>query len=229
MTEDEAFIRAILAHPGAETPRLVYADWLDAHSDPRAAYLRAEAEAVLAGGGAKLRELAAGLDPVWVARVSRPPFGVCCDHFVWAKRGAHATDAEVRRFEQEIGKSLPSAFWAFILNNNGAEYGTSDDHDSGWRLMPLDAIRDTHATGLFNGPDASPEAAHWLRRLLWIGQGFEVIDQLMLGLSGRECGMICVIDSQVPLNINYEWFLPGFKPHSTTLAELLSALPNGPQ
>ena len=29
MTEDEAFIRTIVDHPGDDTPRLVYADWLD--------------------------------------------------------------------------------------------------------------------------------------------------------------------------------------------------------
>ena len=46
MSDDEAFIRAIVDSPGDDTPRLVYADWLDEHSDPRGDYLRAEAEAV---------------------------------------------------------------------------------------------------------------------------------------------------------------------------------------
>ena len=48
MTEDEAFIRAIVDSPGDDTPRLVYADWLDDRADPRGAYLRAEREAVAA-------------------------------------------------------------------------------------------------------------------------------------------------------------------------------------
>ena len=44
MTEDEAFVRAVVDGPGDDTPRLVYADWLDDRNDPRCAYLRAEAE-----------------------------------------------------------------------------------------------------------------------------------------------------------------------------------------
>jgi uncharacterized protein (TIGR02996 family) len=39
MTEDEAFIRAVVDRPGDDTARLVYADWLDERSDPRGAYL----------------------------------------------------------------------------------------------------------------------------------------------------------------------------------------------
>ena len=41
--DDEAFVRAIVAAPGDDLPRLVYADWLDDRGDPRGAYLRAEA------------------------------------------------------------------------------------------------------------------------------------------------------------------------------------------
>ena len=44
MNEDEAFIRAIVDNPGDDTPRLVYADWLDDRDDPRGPYLRAEFE-----------------------------------------------------------------------------------------------------------------------------------------------------------------------------------------
>ncbi len=44
MNEDEAFIRVIVDSPGDDTPRLVYADWLDDRGDPRGPYLRAEAQ-----------------------------------------------------------------------------------------------------------------------------------------------------------------------------------------
>jgi uncharacterized protein (TIGR02996 family) len=37
MTEDEAFLRAILDAPDDDAPRLMYADWLDEHGDPRRA------------------------------------------------------------------------------------------------------------------------------------------------------------------------------------------------
>jgi uncharacterized protein (TIGR02996 family) len=37
MTHDEAFLEDILAHPGDDAPRLIYADWLEEHGDPRRA------------------------------------------------------------------------------------------------------------------------------------------------------------------------------------------------
>jgi uncharacterized protein (TIGR02996 family) len=45
MTQDEAFLQDILAHPDDDAPRLVYADWLDDHGDPdRAAFIRVQCE-----------------------------------------------------------------------------------------------------------------------------------------------------------------------------------------
>jgi uncharacterized protein (TIGR02996 family) len=44
MSDGEALFRAILAYPDDDTPRLVYADYLDEHGDPRAAIVRAEVE-----------------------------------------------------------------------------------------------------------------------------------------------------------------------------------------
>ncbi|MBN9119658.1 MAG: TIGR02996 domain-containing protein [Planctomycetes bacterium] len=40
MTEDEPFLRAMLADPADRVSRLVYADWLDDRSDPRGEYAR---------------------------------------------------------------------------------------------------------------------------------------------------------------------------------------------
>jgi uncharacterized protein (TIGR02996 family) len=101
MNEDEAFIRAIVDNPGDGTARLVYADWLDDRDDPRGPYLRAEMEwAKMKAGGRRsksfaakqkaemrLRRMAVGLDAVWVARVSHPPVGVCCE-YMRVKKGA---------------------------------------------------------------------------------------------------------------------------------------------
>jgi uncharacterized protein (TIGR02996 family) len=119
VTEDEAFIRAIVDGPGDDLPRLVYADWLDDRSDPRGAYLRAEREAVEIGDIARLRELAAGLDPVWVARVSRPPVGVCCGHLKFSHTGPHAAPGDLDEVERALGRPLPAAHRAFLLNYNG--------------------------------------------------------------------------------------------------------------
>jgi uncharacterized protein (TIGR02996 family) len=43
VTQDEAFLRAILDDPDDDAPRLVYADWLDEHGDPaRAEFIRTQ-------------------------------------------------------------------------------------------------------------------------------------------------------------------------------------------
>src|SRR6478736_3270237 len=45
MTDDEALLRAVLAAPDDDAPRLIYADWLDEHGDPaRAAFIRTQIE-----------------------------------------------------------------------------------------------------------------------------------------------------------------------------------------
>ena len=60
MTDDEAFIRAVVDGPGDNTPRLVYADWLDDRADPRGPYLRAECEwAKMKCGGPRSKSFAA--------------------------------------------------------------------------------------------------------------------------------------------------------------------------
>jgi uncharacterized protein (TIGR02996 family) len=40
MTHDEAFLEAILEAPQDDTPRLIYADWLEEHGDPRGEFIR---------------------------------------------------------------------------------------------------------------------------------------------------------------------------------------------
>ena len=44
VSDDEAFIRAILANPGEDAPRLIYANWLEERGDLRAGLLRCEAK-----------------------------------------------------------------------------------------------------------------------------------------------------------------------------------------
>lgn len=72
MTQEEAFMRAIVQNPDDNTQRLIYADWLDEHNDLRGKYLRllpvldgrrsgmTQAEAL-----ARLRELQQRIDPAW--------------------------------------------------------------------------------------------------------------------------------------------------------------------
>jgi uncharacterized protein (TIGR02996 family) len=42
MSDDEGFLRELLAHPNDTTTRLVYADFLDERDDPRGEFLRLE-------------------------------------------------------------------------------------------------------------------------------------------------------------------------------------------
>src|SRR4051794_39927039 len=42
MTLDEVFMRDILASPGDDTPRMVYADWLTDGGDPRGEFIHAQ-------------------------------------------------------------------------------------------------------------------------------------------------------------------------------------------
>jgi uncharacterized protein (TIGR02996 family) len=126
VNEDEAFIRAIVDSPGDDLPRLVYADWLDDRDDPRGAYLRAEAEWAKPWRGGEcpadspaLRELTSGLDPVWVARVSRPPVGACCEQIAFTGRGPRVTQDDLDSFERANRLRLPNDYRAFLLNLNG--------------------------------------------------------------------------------------------------------------
>src|SRR2546429_567671 len=42
MSDEAAFLQAIRDDPGSDGPRLVYADWLDEHGDPRGEFVRVQ-------------------------------------------------------------------------------------------------------------------------------------------------------------------------------------------
>jgi uncharacterized protein (TIGR02996 family) len=79
MTHDEAFLADILAHPDDDTPRLVYADWLEEQDDPRGRYLRAEVELARLNEGdlryaeleSELQQLREGIEPEWLAAAGK--------------------------------------------------------------------------------------------------------------------------------------------------------------
>jgi uncharacterized protein (TIGR02996 family) len=126
VTDDEAFIRAIVDAPGDDAPRLVYADWLDERDDPRGAYMRAETEWAQPWRqgdrppySAHLLNLASPLESIWVARISRPPMGVCLDRFEIRDSGPHLALDDVKEFERRTQIDMPDALAAFLLNQNG--------------------------------------------------------------------------------------------------------------
>ncbi|MDY3559113.1 TIGR02996 domain-containing protein [Gemmata sp. JC673] len=119
MSEDEAFIRAIVDGPGDDTPRLVYADWLDDRADPRGPYLRAEQAFAREPSPKALRaakKLAKPLDSLWVARVSRPPLGVCYDRFAKPSAEPPVTPDELDGAAESLGAALPEQLRALLLN-----------------------------------------------------------------------------------------------------------------
>ena len=83
--DEWAFLEEIRSGPDDETPRMVYADWLEARGDARADYLRLEQWLPRLEPGSedrldaqrRLRDLAQRLPAAWVASVARVPIENC--------------------------------------------------------------------------------------------------------------------------------------------------------
>jgi uncharacterized protein (TIGR02996 family) len=73
MSDEEALIQEILANPNDANARLIYADWLDEHNDPRGAYLRQLFAAQTWDGDpdGRLRDAGARFDLVWLEQMHR--------------------------------------------------------------------------------------------------------------------------------------------------------------
>jgi uncharacterized protein (TIGR02996 family) len=115
MSDEAAFLQAILADPEDDAPRLVYADWLDDTADPAAAikanYLRDSAALLSADGEEskrielRLYESARSLDRDWLATVSKLALEECWLKFEfecpmrWEKLTA-TNDVAVRHCDQ---------------------------------------------------------------------------------------------------------------------------------
>jgi uncharacterized protein (TIGR02996 family) len=107
MSDEHAFLNAILANPKDDAPRLVYADWLDERGDDlasqKADFLRLTCRLLNVPAGprrsllsAQTRGKAASFDPDWLAVVSRLELEACASMFEFQcpKRweGLRATD-----------------------------------------------------------------------------------------------------------------------------------------
>src|SRR4051794_17508256 len=84
VTQDDAFIAGVLAQPGDLELRLIYADWLEDHSDPRAEYLRWYVRLLRAPdvgqrtqAQARLRQLRGRFEPAWLLAVECGPVENC--------------------------------------------------------------------------------------------------------------------------------------------------------
>jgi uncharacterized protein (TIGR02996 family) len=154
VSDDEAFIRAIVDRPGDDLPRLVYADWLDERGDPRGEYLRAEmvwAKAPTHGDEEDIIKSTVGLDPVWAARISRPPVGVCCDHIRLTGEGPPASAADLDQLETTLDLRLPVAYRAFLLNHNGGVPSASFFHNPARRGSELGTVEKFYGVSVARG------------------------------------------------------------------------------
>jgi uncharacterized protein (TIGR02996 family) len=79
MSEEDGFIRAILAAPNDPVPRLIYSDWLEERGDVRAEYLRvlcavdalAPADETSDTMLLRLEAIQETIDPCWIALMNR--------------------------------------------------------------------------------------------------------------------------------------------------------------
>lgn len=211
MSEDDALLRTVIDRHGDDTARLVYADWLDDRDDPRGPFLRAEVEwARTRDEDRALRALAANLDPLWVARVSRPPIGVCCDRFTFTDCGPRQTPDSIDTGEALLGCTFPVPFRAFLLNYNAGrvvplgdcptEHGLALCEDAN-EFFPLDRVApEGHVADLLTltehirASDFTPLDANGPRvpieRLLPLAATQIHTDIVFLGIAGNEFGAV---------------------------------------
>src|SRR4051794_3242117 len=69
---DESFLDSILADPLEDIHRLVYADWLEEHGDPRGEFVRLAVGLGEGDAEARCREMQPRFDPWWAVTVLAP-------------------------------------------------------------------------------------------------------------------------------------------------------------
>jgi uncharacterized protein (TIGR02996 family) len=145
MSDEAALLCAITATPDDDTPRLVYADWLDDHDLPGGAFVRTDCDlAPLSAGSAqwrevfvKLRAAREGLSDEWCESVTRRTGAkglASSARNAWARlegwcRRHHpglfgifnpgATAEELEQVEQAIGQPLPADVRESLAIHNG--------------------------------------------------------------------------------------------------------------
>jgi uncharacterized protein (TIGR02996 family) len=133
---EDDFIAAILDAPDDATPRLVYADWLEDRGDPRAEFLRIEAEFLAippdderaSALRARLRELHRTLDPEWIALLKRVPLDPLDElrSLLPPPKRPFANTGNWDEVEKELGLVLPADYKAYIMAYGGGGFGCID-------------------------------------------------------------------------------------------------------
>ncbi len=123
--EELPFIREIMFDVGDDTPRMIYADWLDERDDPRGEFLRLDMllsqAAATEETSAKLREqrgqLIDKLDLQWISLLARCPIELCPQKvefkFMCPNRWQNLKpfgDDQLVRYCDQCGKSVTYCF-----------------------------------------------------------------------------------------------------------------------
>jgi uncharacterized protein (TIGR02996 family) len=121
---EDAFLAAILEDPAADMPRLVYADWLEERSDPRAEFLRVECALLklspdderLPALQKRLRELQQALDAGWKSLVRRLPLDPLDElrQVLLPPRRPFQASGDWAAVEAALGAALPADYKALV-------------------------------------------------------------------------------------------------------------------
>jgi uncharacterized protein (TIGR02996 family) len=116
MNTEETLLRAVIERPHDQAARLVYADWLEEHGDPRAEFLRLEVELCemperhpnRAQVRERLKSLWQEFDADWLASVNRSPVEGCRFRFKCPKKWPQLQETDNRsvRFCEECRREV---------------------------------------------------------------------------------------------------------------------------
>lgn len=116
MKDDAAFFKMVLANPGDEATRLVYADWLEEQGDPRGEILRLDAALVRLPGADKAYvksrerwlELRGAVEDSWAKPLSYRPI-VSLEGLIHFLREFHRGWMEDAALRTRPRSTLPSS------------------------------------------------------------------------------------------------------------------------
>ncbi len=182
--------------------------------------------------------MAAGLDPLWVARVARPPLGVYADHLAFESTGAPVLADELAEVTSRLDVQFPAEYSAFLLNWNGGVVGNflvvetatgTIEVPSGveWRFAQLTEVRHFEARPNDRLPPVTESLDIWLSRHVYIGRDPDMIGAIFLGIAGQDFGTLRILDTSVELEASLR-FSEYRRAAFSSLGEFFQWLPQMP-
>lgn len=146
MSIGDAFLHEILAHPDDDAPRLIYADWLDEHGDPRGEFIRVQCALAELGEDDPRRlpleqreqELLGHYEAEW-----RPQWQAGFDQEMWIPSGFFVQNIEACEFRRGFVDSITLTPATFLV--------------SGEKLFAQAPIRRLH----LRTPSSGPPRPEW--------------------------------------------------------------------